>query len=81
MLYRLSILIALTFSLSTLAQNHIDALRYSQESLWGSARYVSMGGAFGALGVWNHQNTSIARLAHFGWLGFIGLLQTISFYL
>ena len=50
MLYRLSILIALSFSLSTLAQNHIDALRYSQESLWGSARYVSMGGAFGALG-------------------------------
>ena len=32
------------------AQNHVDALRYSQESLWGSARYVSMGGAFGALG-------------------------------
>ena len=50
MLYRLSIFITLSFSLSALAQNHIDALRYSQESLWGSARYVSMGGAFGALG-------------------------------
>ena len=32
------------------AQTHVAALRYSQESLWGSARYVSMGGAFGALG-------------------------------
>jgi hypothetical protein len=36
--------------LSLQAQNHVDALRYSRESLWGSARYVSMGGAFGSLG-------------------------------
>ena len=50
MLYRLSIVSALIFGLTTQAQNHIDALRYSQESLWGSARYVAMGGAFGALG-------------------------------
>src|SRR3954466_4771231 len=32
------------------AQSDIDALRYSQSSLTGTARYVSMGGAFGALG-------------------------------
>ena len=32
------------------AQNHIDALRYSKESLWGSARFTAMGGAFGSLG-------------------------------
>lgn len=32
------------------AQSDIDALRYSQSSLTGTARFVSMGGAFGALG-------------------------------
>jgi len=32
------------------AQTDIDALRYSQPGLAGTARYVSMGGAFGALG-------------------------------
>jgi len=39
------------------AQNHVDALRYSQESLSGSARFVAMGGAFGALGT-NASSTS-----------------------
>ena len=48
---RITRLAILVFTgLSVQAQNHVDALRYSQESLWGSARYVSMGGAFGALG-------------------------------
>lgn len=32
------------------AQNEADALRYSQTQVSGSARFVSMGGAFGALG-------------------------------
>ena len=32
------------------AQNEVDALRYSQLFYSGTARYVSMGGAFGALG-------------------------------
>ncbi len=32
------------------AQNDLDALRYSQTNVGGSARFVSMGGAFGALG-------------------------------
>jgi len=50
MIYRLSLVFTLFFVLSAQAQNHIDALRYSQESLWGSARYVAMAGAFGALG-------------------------------
>jgi hypothetical protein len=50
MFYRLSLVSALIFGLTAEAQNHIDALRYSQESLWGSARYVAMGGAFGSLG-------------------------------
>jgi len=34
-----------------LGQNEEDALRYSNLDLQGSARYASMGGAFGALGV------------------------------
>lgn len=33
-----------------LAQNEIDALRYSQTAIGGTARNLSMGGAFGALG-------------------------------
>ncbi|MGB1317802.1 MAG: hypothetical protein ACPG5W_06335, partial [Flavobacteriales bacterium] len=32
------------------AQNEIDALRYSQVDVLGTARYSAMGGAFGALG-------------------------------
>lgn len=32
------------------AQNEVDALRYSQLNLSGTARFTSMGGAFGALG-------------------------------
>ena len=41
-------LIATTFTLS--AQNEIDALRYSQQDVFGNARFAAMGGAFGALG-------------------------------
>lgn len=57
MLRNLSIFLSLLTGLSINAQNHIDALRYSQESLWGSARYVSMGGAFSSLGA-NASSTS-----------------------
>lgn len=32
------------------AQNEVDALRYGQTNMQGSARFISMGGAFGALG-------------------------------
>lgn len=35
---------------STIGQNAEDALRYSQTSVTGTARFSSMGGAFGALG-------------------------------
>lgn len=41
--------IVMTFSM-TFAQSHIDALRYSQHIIGGTARYTAMGGAFGALG-------------------------------
>lgn len=36
--------------LNLTAQNDVDALRYSRTFIGGTARYVSMGGAFGALG-------------------------------
>jgi hypothetical protein len=42
------ILIATTFILS--AQNEVDALRYSQQDIFGNARFAAMSGAFGALG-------------------------------
>lgn len=32
------------------AQNEIDALRYSQQNIFGTAKFNSMGGSFGALG-------------------------------
>lgn len=37
-------------SISMFAQNEVDALRYSQNFYTGTARFTSMGGAFGALG-------------------------------
>ena len=43
-------LIAVIFSVQGHAQNEIDALRYSRLNYSGSARFVAMGGAFGALG-------------------------------
>ena len=45
LIYSLSII-----GINSSAQNHIDALRYSKESLFGSARFTAMGGAFGSLG-------------------------------
>lgn len=38
------------FSSLIVAQGEIDALRFSREDLYGTARAMSMGGAFGALG-------------------------------
>jgi hypothetical protein len=43
-------LIAALFTAEVTAQNEIDALRYSRLNYSGTARFVSMGGAFGALG-------------------------------
>lgn len=43
-------LVAVIFSVQGYAQNEIDALRYSRLNYSGTARFVSMGGAFGALG-------------------------------
>lgn len=46
----LYILIFSSFILSTSAQDQSDALKYSQTFNGGTARFMSMGGAFGALG-------------------------------
>src|SRR3972149_2349672 len=40
----------LAASLAVNAQNDVDALRYSQTTFGGTARFCAMGGAFGALG-------------------------------
>lgn len=40
----------LIVSTSLFAQGEVDALRFSREGLYGTARAMSMGGAFGALG-------------------------------
>lgn len=45
----MALAITLTAGISV-AQNEVDALRYSNQGLYGTARYVGMGGAFGALG-------------------------------
>jgi len=44
------IAILITASLSATGQNEVDALRYSQVTFGGTARFNSLGGAFGALG-------------------------------
>lgn len=44
------IAVVFAFSLGAWAQNEQDALRYSQTYVGGTARTLSMGGAFGALG-------------------------------
>jgi len=54
-MFKLNQLIATTVVLflmasSVLAQGQLDALRYSQYDVVGTARYSAMGGAFGALG-------------------------------
>jgi len=44
------IVISIFFINENVAQSEIDALRYSQKNISGSARFVGMSGAFGALG-------------------------------
>lgn len=49
-----NIYFAIAFSIGSIimvnAQNEVDALRYSNQNLTGTARYSAMGGAFGSLG-------------------------------
>ncbi|MCD4745380.1 MAG: hypothetical protein K8R58_03690, partial [Bacteroidales bacterium] len=46
----LIVLFVTLYSLSLFAQNDVDALRYSKITFGGSARYMALSGAFGALG-------------------------------
>ncbi len=50
MIQKISLFFLGCFSLGLSAQNDVDAMRYSQLGVGGSARFVAMGGAFGALG-------------------------------
>ena len=47
---KISILILVVISINLNAQNEIDALRYSEQNIFGTAKFNSMGGAFGSLG-------------------------------
>ncbi len=46
----ISLIIPVACILTGMAQNNLDALRYSQSFIGGTARSMGMGGAFGALG-------------------------------
>ncbi len=48
--YLITLFLATLVPLLAINQNAVDALRYSQLYTGGSARYMAMGGAFGALG-------------------------------
>lgn len=45
-----ALIVLIVLCSGAIAQNDIDALRYSQITVGGNARFISMGGAFGALG-------------------------------
>ncbi len=45
-----ALMLLIAFSTCTMAQSEVDALRYSRLNNLGSARFVALGGAFGALG-------------------------------
>jgi len=49
-IHQLFSIIPCFFFLSLLGQNEEDALRYSYLQFGGTARYIGVGGAFGALG-------------------------------
>lgn len=45
-----ALMLLIAFSTCSMAQSEVDALRYSRLNNLGSARFVALGGAFGALG-------------------------------
>ena len=47
---KIFLLISLISFSSVYAQNEIDALRYSQQNIFGTAKFNSMAGSFGSLG-------------------------------
>ena len=46
----ISLIALLAVSTTVMAQNEVDALRFSRLMYGGSARYMSLGGAYGAVG-------------------------------
>ena len=44
------LILTLFFTFQALSQNETDALRYSQHNIFGTTKFTSMGGSFGALG-------------------------------
>jgi len=66
------------------AQSDVDALRYSQTGVAGTARFTSMGGAFGALGgdfsslSWNPAGIGIYRTSEFTFTPSLYIEQTKS---
>ncbi|HXU26964.1 MAG TPA: hypothetical protein VN698_07015 [Bacteroidia bacterium] len=50
MIKKLFALVTIFVSSLSFAQNDVDAMRYSQTSSYGDARFMAMGGAFGSLG-------------------------------
>jgi len=69
-----------------LGQSDADALRYSQTSLTGTARFVSMGGAFGALGAdfsalsYNPAGIGLYRKSEFTFTPSLYTEQTTSYF-
>ena len=47
---KLLLLLVLVHTSQLYSQNEIDALRYSQQNIFGTAKFNSMGGSFGSLG-------------------------------
>jgi hypothetical protein len=79
MLKKIFIFSCIIIGINSSAQNHIDALRYSKESLWGSARHISMGGAFGSLGAnANSSSHNPAGIATYTTNEFSGSLDFLS---
>ncbi len=48
--YLITLFLASLISMLGVGQNAVDALRYANQNIGGTARFMSMGGAFGALG-------------------------------
>ena len=75
----LVITINVVISITLLAQDEIDALRYSQDAPLGSARFASMSGAFGSLG--GEFSALSLNPAGIGMYQFSELTSTTSFHL
>ena len=84
---RLIPLLIAVFPLTAVAQSSTDALRYSQTSHAGTARFTSMSGAFGALGgdfsvlSWNPAGIAIYRKSEFTFSPSFYVGKTASEYL